>query len=108
MVLVKICVYVCTQVPYSITNGFISLSTDRDPIFVAQFNLINAITLTINILSNGNSFYTYFCVSKRFRRQANHVLYDFYMNHCRQNQIHPNQSEGLAMNDIACSMFVIS
>ncbi|CAF1525514.1 unnamed protein product [Adineta steineri] len=100
MVLVEICVYVCTQVPYSITNGFISLSIDRDPVFVAQFNLINAITLTINILSNGNSFYTYFCVSKRFRRQAKYVLYDFYMNHCRQNQVHPNQPEGLAMNDI--------
>ncbi|CAF0844141.1 unnamed protein product [Adineta steineri] len=100
MVLVEICVYVCTQIPYSITNGFISLSTDHDPVFVAQFNLINAITLTINILSNGNSFYTYFCVSKRFRRQAKYVLYDFYINHNRQNQVHPNQPEGLAINDI--------
>ncbi|UJR17779.1 hypothetical protein I4U23_004678 [Adineta vaga] len=89
MVLVEICVYVCTYFPYSITSGFLSLNTNRDPVVLAQMNLINAVTLTVNILTNGNSFYTYICVSKRFRRQAKYVLIDIHRNFCRENQIIP-------------------
>ncbi|UJR17783.1 hypothetical protein I4U23_004682 [Adineta vaga] len=90
MVLVEICVYVCTYFPYSITSGFLSLNTNRDPVVLAQMNLINAVTLTVNILTNGNSFYTYICVSKRFRRQAKYVLIDIHRNFCRKNQINPD------------------
>ncbi|CAF1503252.1 unnamed protein product [Adineta steineri] len=91
MVLVEICVYVCTYLPYSITSGFLQLNTNRNPVVLAQLNLINAITLTINILTNGSSFYTYICVSRRFRRQAKYVLYDIYINRFRQNRIGPEQ-----------------
>ncbi|CAF1489317.1 unnamed protein product [Adineta ricciae] len=92
MVLVEICVYAFTQIPYSITNGFLLLNTNRDPVFIAQWNLINAVTLTLNILTNGNSFFTYICVSKRFRRQAKYVLYDIHMIRWQQNRIHPDQT----------------
>ncbi|CAF1158331.1 unnamed protein product [Adineta ricciae] len=93
MVLVEICVYVCTYTPYSIVNTVSSLNTNRDPILLAKLSLANAITLTISFLSNGNSFYTYICVSKRFRRQAKYVLYDLYINKCRPNRIMPANIE---------------
>ncbi|CAF0926133.1 unnamed protein product [Adineta ricciae] len=91
MVLVEITVYVFTYLPYSITSGFLQLNTNRDPVTLAQLNLINAVTLTINILTNGSSFYTYICVSQRFRRQAKYVLYDVYMNRFRQNRVEPER-----------------
>ncbi|UJR19947.1 hypothetical protein I4U23_023079 [Adineta vaga] len=93
MVLVEICVYVCTYIPFLISNAFSSLNTSYDPVFLAQLNLINAFTFTLFIVTHGNSFFTYVCVSKRFRRQAKYVLYDIYINRCRQNRIVPNHVE---------------
>ncbi|CAF1398906.1 unnamed protein product [Adineta ricciae] len=97
MVLVQICVYICTYLPYMITNGFLSLYMSNDRILLAQMNLINAIVLTWNIFTNGSSFYTYIFVSKRFRRQAKYVLYEIYMNRFRQNRIDPIQIVSIDM-----------
>ncbi|CAF1193746.1 unnamed protein product [Adineta ricciae] len=97
MVLVEICVYVCTYTPFSIVNSISSLNTNKEPIFLAKLSLANAIALTLSFLSNGNSFYTYVCVSKRFRRQAKYVLYDLFISKCgRENRIIPVNTENPA------------
>ncbi|UJR08394.1 hypothetical protein I4U23_012665 [Adineta vaga] len=95
MVLVEIFVYVCTYMPFSITYAISSFNTNKDPIFLTELKLVNAITLTMTFLSNGNSFYTYVCVSKRFRAQAKHVFYDMHMNRRRQNRINPSHIKTL-------------
>ncbi|UJR12250.1 hypothetical protein I4U23_016427 [Adineta vaga] len=99
MVLVEICVYVCTYMPYSIIYVISTLNTNRNPVFLAQLSLASAITFTLSFLSNGNSFYTYMCVSKRFRRQAKYVLYDLLANKCQQNRIIPIHTENQANTD---------
>ncbi|CAF1512217.1 unnamed protein product [Adineta ricciae] len=99
MVLVEVCVYICTYLPFAISNGFSSLNTNRDPILLAQLNLINAVTLAIFTISNGNSFFTYICVSKRFRRQAKYVFYETYTNRCGKNRVNPNEMEIQVMTD---------
>ncbi|CAF1588538.1 unnamed protein product [Adineta ricciae] len=93
MVLVEICVYVLTYIPYSISNGYSTLNTNRDPTFLAQLNLINTVTMTLSIISNGNSFFIYICVSRRFRRQAKYVLYENCRNHNSINRIAPERTE---------------
>ncbi|CAF1307339.1 unnamed protein product [Adineta ricciae] len=89
MVLLEIGIYACTYTPYSIINAISALNTNREPVYLAQLSLINAIALSISFLSNGNSFYTYNFASKRFRRQTKYVFYDVFMNKCRRNRIIP-------------------
>ncbi|CAF1277022.1 unnamed protein product [Adineta ricciae] len=36
-------------------------------------------------------FFTYICVSKRFRRQAKYVFYETYTNRCGKNRVNPNE-----------------
>ncbi|CAF1400788.1 unnamed protein product [Adineta ricciae] len=99
MVLVEICVYVCTYMPFSIIYTISSFNTNNNPVFLAQLKLANAITLTLTFLSYGNSFYTYSCVSRRFRHQAKYVFYDMHMNRHRQNQIKPSHIETIRITE---------
>ncbi|CAF1392979.1 unnamed protein product [Adineta ricciae] len=76
MVLVQTTIHVCTYLPFAT---------------ITEMNLINAVVHIISVYSNGCSFYTYVCVSQRFRRQFYHVLSKMHLVLCGENRIFPNQ-----------------
>ncbi|CAF1241810.1 unnamed protein product [Adineta ricciae] len=89
----QVAVYVCTYVEYSVVSAISAINTDRDPVYLAKMNLANAVTLIVSVYSNGSSFYTYVCVSQRFRRQFLYVLYRMYVVRCYNNQVTPSNTE---------------
>ncbi|CAF1517981.1 unnamed protein product [Adineta steineri] len=74
MVLTEVVVYVLTATPYpfilleiAVTNYMcVVKSAER----VEIENFLNSITLTLFYLTNGSPFYTYFAVSKAFRKDC--------------------------------------
>ncbi|UJR17537.1 hypothetical protein I4U23_004432 [Adineta vaga] len=88
MVLTQTLVYVCTYSPYSVVSTISAVNTNRDSVYLAVKNLVNAVTVILS-----SSFYTYVCVSQRFRRQLHYVLYKMYLVRCYKNQIMPNQRD---------------
>ncbi|CAF1183106.1 unnamed protein product [Adineta steineri] len=92
MTLVQVLISFCVFIPFSTLNIISIFNTQQsDPVFQAILSLIGTITTNCFILSFTTPFYTYSCVSKRFRRQLKHVLYDVHIKRCQKNKIEPIQ-----------------
>ncbi|CAF0765171.1 unnamed protein product [Adineta steineri] len=76
MVLVQVLINFCTVLPFGITYMFSKITaTSSDPVFQAKVSLASSITLNFSILSYASPFYTYICVSQRFRQQLKYASF---------------------------------
>lgn len=100
---------ILTRLPYIVYSIYALTQINLDPVQMARNNLINSVTVLINYSSfsvsirliiglkfkkKSNlfslfkcSFYIYFCVSERFRKQFFYVLIKLFRNHHQQQQI---------------------
>ncbi|CAF0952882.1 unnamed protein product [Adineta steineri] len=81
MVLVEVLINFCTVLPFSIVYMLSNITAaSSDPVFQAKISFASSITLMFSYLGRASPFYTYICVSQRFRQQLNFHLYDLYLN----------------------------
>ncbi|CAF4038507.1 unnamed protein product [Adineta steineri] len=77
MVLVQVLINFCTVLPFSTANMLKKITaTSSDPIFQAKISFAASVTLSFYYLSCASPFYTYICVSQRFRQQLNSGNHD--------------------------------
>jgi hypothetical protein len=122
MVLVQVLINFCTFIPYSIQTMYVlTIINPKNPVFTGTIQLVSIVTIyfcdlgytvrTSSMIFDSKfnisfcfvivyfqtPFYTYVCVSKRFRRQLKYVLFEIYLKRFQPNEIALNQITPEAM-----------
>ncbi|CAF0716675.1 unnamed protein product [Adineta steineri] len=76
MVLVQVLINFCIILPFNTANMLIKITaTSSDPVFQAKISFAGSVTLSFYYLSCASPFYTYICVSQRFRQQLKYASF---------------------------------
>ncbi|CAF1227367.1 unnamed protein product [Adineta steineri] len=92
MVLVQVLINSCAVLPFGITFMVRKITaTSSDPVFLAKINFASSTANSLYYLSCASPFYTYICVSERFRQQLKYVLFEKHIKRYWQKRIIHNQ-----------------
>ncbi|CAF4416659.1 unnamed protein product, partial [Adineta steineri] len=88
MVLVQVLINSCAVLPFGITYMVKKLTAiSSDPVFQAKINFASSTANSFYYLSCASPFYTYICVSERFRQQLKYVLFEKHIKRYWQKRI---------------------